>query len=225
MATIILLRHAHSSANSEGILAGRKVGISLSERGREESQDVARRLSGIEFRHIHVSPLERCSQTLEPLLKSKEGSRIQTLTLEDRVIEMDYGKWSGEKLSKLAKKQLWKEIQTSPSKVTFPDGESFKAMKKRSMNLVNELLKEKGDAVHLIVSHGDVIKVIVASLLGMKLDGFQSLVIDPASITVFQGNAKQVRMVAFNDSHTPVHSLIGSGVKKRAVLGGGSGKK
>lgn len=225
MATIVLLRHAHSIANKSGILAGRKPGIDLSEIGRAESEKLASRLSGIDFNHIYLSPLERCSQTIDPLLKSKEASRIQTLTLDDRVIEMDYGKWSGRKLSSLSREKLWREIQANPSKVTFPEGESFKAMRKRAMNLVDEILAKKGSANHLIVSHGDVIKVITSSLLGMKLDNFQSLTIDPASITVFRGNSESARMVAFNDTESQLSSIIGVATKKKMALGGGSGKR
>lgn len=225
MATIILLRHAHSVANESGILAGRKPGIDLSEIGRAESKRLIPRLSGVDINHIYVSPLERCSQTVSPLLKSKDSSRIQTMTLDDRIIEMDYGKWSGRKLSSLSREKLWSDIQAHPSKVTFPEGESFKAMRKRAMNLIGEILTKRGNGNFLIVSHGDVIKVITASLLGMKIDNFQSLTVDPASITVFKGDSDNVRMVAFNDTESALTSIIGVDVKKKLSLGGGSGKR
>ena len=225
MATIILLRHAHSVANASGILAGRKPGIDLSDIGRAESKRLIPRLSGVEINHIYVSPLERCSQTIEPLLKSKESSRIQTLTLDERIIEMDYGKWSGRKLSSLSREKLWSDIQSQPSKVTFPEGESFKSMRKRAMNLIGEILSKRGNGNFLIVTHGDVIKVITALLLGMKIDNFQSLTIDPASMTVFKGDSENARMVAFNDTESTLSSIIGVEVTKKMSLGGGSGKR
>lgn len=225
MSTIILLRHAHSQANKDGILAGRKSGIQLSSKGKSESLKLVERISGAEINYIHSSPLDRCIQTIDPYLKTLGKGNLKEFSLEDRLIEMDYGRWSGRKLSVLTREPLWREIQINPSKVTFPDGESFKAMQKRAFAFVQELLSSKGDETHLVITHGDVIKAITASLLGMKLDSFQKLVIDPASFTVFKGNLDKHNMFAFNDSESTLSSLIGAQKRGRTSLGGGAGKK
>lgn len=225
MSTIILLRHAHSHANKNGILAGRMPGIRLSSIGKSESLKLVERLSDTEINYIHSSPLDRCIQTIDPYLNTLGKSNLQEFCLEDRLIEMDYGRWSGRKLSALAREPLWREIQTNPSKVTFPEGESFKKMQKRSLAFVQELLSRKGNENHLVITHGDLIKVITASLLGMKLDNFQKLVVDPASFTVFKGNLEKHNMLAFNDTESTLRSLIGEQKKDRAILGGGAGKE
>ena len=65
MTRIVLLRHAHSTANSKAILAGRAPGVDLSDRGRKESLDLAKRLKDVDFSLIRVSPMERCAQTID----------------------------------------------------------------------------------------------------------------------------------------------------------------
>jgi broad specificity phosphatase PhoE len=107
----------------------------------------------------------------------------KTISSDNSLIEVDYGQWSGRKLSSLSKEKLWKAIQDKPSSVEFPGGEKIRSMQKRAISSVHDALKQSKNGVHLFVSHGDVLKAIVASLLKIKLDDFQSLVIDPASIT------------------------------------------
>jgi broad specificity phosphatase PhoE len=68
-----------------------------------------------------------------------------------------------------------------------------------------------------------VIKAIVASLLKMKLDDFQSLVIDPASITILEFDGKSARLIAFNDQLTPLAGALSSSRPKKVLLGGGAG--
>ena len=106
MALIYLLRHAESSANVAGILAGRTKGISLSKRGSAQSRELARELKAFEFRAIDSSPLERCLETIEPFASST-GKKVK---LAKEFIEMDYGLWSGRKLNSLRREKLWKKI-------------------------------------------------------------------------------------------------------------------
>ena len=186
MARIILLRHAHSIANESGILAGQLPGISLSKKGAKQAVDLVDRIGKVSFDSIRMSPMQRCQETLAPWLESSHSNGLKKFILDEKLIEMNYGSWSGKKLNSLAKQPLWKIIQNTPSKVEFPQGERMTAMQKRAVASIDEAVLEKSKGTHLFVSHGDVIKAIVASLLKMKLDNFQSLVIDPASITMLE---------------------------------------
>jgi len=223
VARIILLRHAHSVANESGILAGQLPGISLSKKGAEQAQGLIDRIGKSSFDSIRMSPMQRCQETLAPWLESSNSSGLKKFILDEKLIEMNYGSWSGKKLSALSKKPLWKLIQDKPSKVEFPDGERMSAMQKRAMASITEACAEKPKGAHLFVSHGDVIKAIVASLLKMKLDDFQSLVIDPASITILEFDGKSARLIAFNDQLTPLAGALTSSRPKKVLLGGGAG--
>ncbi len=214
---VVLVRHAHSTANLKGILAGRDNRVALSPRGRQEAIELAPVLAKMELEGIYSSPLRRCKETLVPYLQG----RSEQLHLVDDLIEMEYGSWSGKALSTLSRHELWKSIQSRPSTVRFPDGESFGEMSLRANQAVINLASGKSRI--LILSHGDVIKSIVAFHLGLSLDQFQRISIDPASITRIQIPSSQVIQV----NSTGHLSELGTSkrVKRdRFQLGGGSGK-
>jgi probable phosphomutase (TIGR03848 family) len=231
MTRIVLLRHAHSLANAKAILAGRAPGVDLSDRGRKESQDVAKRLKEINFSIIRVSPMERCAQTIEPLLaqlsKSREAKPI--VEVESDLVEVDYGKWTGRKLAILSRDKAWKVVQNTPSAMYFPGGEGLLDVQARAMRALNSAANTPGKGAKLLVSHGDVIKSIVASVLGTHLDHFQKIVIDPASLTVLDFNGVDYRVLTLNSTTAPISAFLKEDSFKKkgvtALLGGGSGRK
>jgi probable phosphoglycerate mutase len=215
---LLLIRHGQSTANSKGILAGRDESIELSELGLMQAKQLANFLSEKKVDRIYSSPLKRCLQTITPLGKSV-GKKV---LLEESFIEMHYGDWSGEKLSKLAKKPEWKTIQENPGSFTFPGGESFKGMQQRVKKRIPEILLPGKTIV--VCSHGDVIKMILASLMGLKLNDFQQFVIEPASISILSIGNRNTLIRSNSTAH-----LSGSGSAKAksplkanpSVLGGG----
>jgi probable phosphomutase (TIGR03848 family) len=231
MTRIVLLRHAHSSANAKAILAGRAPGVDLSDRGRKESQDVAKRLKEINFSLIRVSPMERCAQTIEPLQAqlSKGSGAKPIIEVENDLVEVDYGKWTGRKLAILSRDKAWKVVQNNPSAMYFPGGEGLLDVQARAMRAVNNAANTPGRGPKLLVSHGDVIKSIVASVLGAHLDHFQKIVIDPASITVLDFNGVDFRVLTLNSTTAPITAFLKEESSKKkgvsALLGGGSGRK
>lgn len=213
---VLLIRHAHSTANLKGILAGRNNRVGLSPRGKSEAQALSDQLSNVQLDAIYSSPLKRCLDTIAPLLT---GSKKKVGLLED-LIEMEYGKWSGKQLRQLAKNPMWGSIQNRPSMVRFPGGESFLEMSTRANQAVLDAAKGKDRIA--IVSHGDVIKAIVAFHLGMSLDTFQRISIDPASITILRIPTSQVILLN-STSHLSQNISATKTVRDRFSLGGGQG--
>ncbi len=224
MARLVFIRHAHSTANDAGILSGQLPGVSLSKKGIKQAHDLVERIGASSFDSARISPLQRCEETITPWLNSKYSKGLKSYLIDDALIEMNYGTWSGRKLSSLSREKMWREIQERPSTVEFPGGERMKAMQKRALSSVSDALAEKKNGTHLFVSHGDVLKAVVASLLKMKLDDFQSLVIDPASVTVIDFDGSKSRLLAFNDSHSPLAPMAAMEKSTKALLGGGSRK-
>jgi probable phosphoglycerate mutase len=216
-ASIYLLRHGHSTANAKSVLAGRDFTVKLSSVGEKQAVAVSNELSDKKFAKIYSSPLPRCVQTLEPLAK-KLKSDIQ---IADDLIEMEYGDWSGKKLSVLSRNKLWSTIQNRPSLVRFPNGESFLEMQSRAIEEVAKLAIP-GKSV-LLCSHGDVIKAIVAGFLGLHLDKFQSLSIDPASITTIDLVNGSARLRVMNDTSFLKELRFTGSPDAKLNLGGGSG--
>ncbi len=193
MPQLYLLRHAQSEANQSGILAGPDNSVNLSYKGRNQSLKVSKHLKNIDFREIYCSPITRCIQTIEPFL----GSRKEIpLIHEERIKEMNYGSWNGKLLEELSKKRDWQKIQKAPSKFTFPDGESFNQLRKRVSSFLTDI--EGKDGSILIVSHGDVIKMILACTLSLPTDKFQNFVITPASISIVNYDHRNRSVISLN---------------------------
>jgi probable phosphoglycerate mutase len=215
--TIYLLRHGHSTANAKSILAGRDASVSLSQRGLEQAQSVMQELESKKITNIFSSPMPRCLETVQPFA-SKAKLKIAKF---DGLLEMEYGDWSGKKLLTLSRKKLWSEIQARPSLVRFPNGESFTEMQGRALESIKEIAIPGKEI--LVCSHGDVIKAIVAGLLGLHLDNFQRLTIDPASITVISlsTNSAQIRLMN-STAHLKEMTSVDAH-RSKLNLSGGSG--
>ena len=220
MPKIVLIRHAHSTANAAGVLSGQLPNVHLSKSGLEQAERLAERLGKLTISQVQVSPMDRCSETLAPWL-AKYGKNVK-VTLDSNLIEVDYGKWSGKKLATLSRAKLWRKVQGQPSAVTFPEGESLSQMQVRAMKSVHNFF-ESNLELTIMVSHGDVIKAIVASSMGMHLDDFQRIVIDPASITILESSGGTIRLTRLNDSDSSISELLQSKSKRGHLLGGGKG--
>ena len=226
MTLVILVRHAHSTANGSGILAGRMEGVHLSALGKVQAKKLSTRLGEIPLKALRSSPLARCQETIDPWMKYRQKSISYlkpSLVFDEDLAEVDYGLWSGKKLRALSRDPLWKTIQRSPSQVIFPEGEGLLAMQERSMKSLHAALAQRGRGHVLLVSHGDVLKSIVASALNMHLDEFQRIVIDPASISILDFSGEKTRVLLLNDSRSRLDPNIFLKREKTAQVGGGAG--
>jgi probable phosphomutase (TIGR03848 family) len=229
MTTVVLLRHGRTTANTSGILAGWTPGVQLDDAGRVQVQAVGERLAKVPLAAIVSSPLERCRQTAEAIAAGRETA-VQT---DDRLGEARYGDWTGRTIKELAKEPLWKVVQQHPSAAVFPgpEGEGLAATQARAVAAVRAWNETLGpDAVWLACSHGDVIKAILADALGLHLDQFQRIVVDPASISIVTYTQTRPFVVRINDAGGDVSGLIPAPKRGRrrkassdAVVGGGAG--
>jgi probable phosphoglycerate mutase len=223
---LVLIRQAHSEANAAGILSGRLPNVHLSEKGLAQSEQLAVRLGNFPVSNLRISPMERCFETISPWINSivmPNNPRFEPI-IDEELTEVDYGLWSGKKLSILSKNKLWKTVQESPSRMYFPKGEGIAQMQSRAMTSVHQAVSSKAKGAAVIVSHGDVIKSIVASALGMHLDEFQRIVIDPASISILDYSTTKPRVLLLNDSRAVVTDLLVAPKRAKNLLGGGSGR-
>ena len=228
MPTVVLVRHGRTAANAAGILAGRTPGVDLDDAGAAQAQALAQRLAGIRAAAIVSSPLERCVRTAR-VLAGDSG----TVDVDEQLTECDYGTWTGRPLAELRREKLWRVVQEHPAGAVFPGGESLRAVQARAVESVREhdarVATQAGrSAVWFAVSHGDVIKSVVADALGMHLDHFQRLAIDPCSLTVISYTERRPFVLRLNDVGGDVGFLRGRRRKARAssgdgVVGGGSG--
>ncbi|EKU49758.1 histidine phosphatase family protein [Brevibacterium casei] len=234
MPVIVLLRHGLSSANTAGILAGRAPGVSLTEDGVRALEDTLRMLPRSDFSRLLHSPLTRCAETAA--IAARFAGFGTTEVAED-FIELDYGDWTGRRLEDLVTTPEWETVAQRASQMRFPGGESITEAADRAVagvaGLVAELRaveeakreaaqasaeeagKDGGDLREwaMVVSHGDIIKAIIADALGMPLDDFQRLSVAPGSFTVIDYTGRMPVMTAM--------SITAAGLSVSGVPGGG----
>lgn len=179
MPTVLLIRHATTPTTGKR-LYGRKPGVELSDEGREQAQRAADHLAGTKLAAIYTSPLERTQQTARIIAKPHK-LRIR---VREGLNEVDYGDWTDRLLSQLRKRKDWQVIQQTPSRFTFPNGESLRGAQSRFVDAVEELVaNHRAKDVIAVVSHADLIRMAIAHWSGSHLDQFQRLMVSPASIT------------------------------------------
>ncbi|MBC2934567.1 histidine phosphatase family protein [Nocardioides sp. zg-1228] len=234
MPTVILVRHGRSTANATGVLAGRQPGVHLDETGLRQAVAVGERLAGVRLAAAVTSPLERCRETCREITR-RQASPLRAGT-DKQLSECDYGDWQGRPLKDLAKERLWTTVQAQPSAATFPGGESMRAMQDRAVAAVRRhdarVAAEHGeDAVWVAVSHGDVIKSILADALGTHLDLFQRIHVDPASVSVVRYTESRPFVIGTNThagdlawlTPPPKSRRAPRGRRADAEVGGGAG--
>lgn len=213
---LVIVRHGRSTANADGVLAGRTAGVHLDEMGRQQAEALRDPLAAVAPAAAYTSPMERCRQTAE-LAGHPEA------TVLDALVECDFGQWTGRPLKDLATEELWKQIQAAPSSVQFPDGESMTAMNQRMLDAMAHLrARHPGDEVVVVFSHGDPIKAVVADALAVPFDEFQRINISPASISIIDYSGRQPFVITVNGD---VHALPQLAVKGPSVGGGDAVKQ
>jgi broad specificity phosphatase PhoE len=175
---------------------------------------------------------------------SARGASPADVHIDDRLGECHYGDWTGRELAVLAKDPLWRTVQEHPSAVVFPGpaGEALRETQARGVAAVRDWNDRLGpDATWLACSHADVIKAIVADAMGMHLDLYQRIVVDPCSLTVIRYTERRPFVLRVNDVGGSVADLLAAarppaageaqpgsagghdGADGDAVVGGGRG--
>lgn len=242
MAICILLRHGRTRANADGTLAGWTPGVGLDETGLAQARKVGERLTATALAAVVSSPLQRCAETAAAVVAAQPVARELARHTEERLGEARYGAWTGRPLGELAKEPLWRQVQEQPSQVTFPAHEEFEHeamadMQTRAVAAVQEwdarIEAEHGPgAVWVAVSHGDVIKAVLAHSLAAPLDDFQRIVADPASISIVHRTPARPFVLRMNDTGSDPVDLSGlvgrieaAGASGDAEVGGGGGSQ
>ena len=181
MTTILLVRHATTAATGKR-LGGWTPGVHLDDNGVAQAEATAQRIvdAGIDVAAVYASPLERTQDTAKIVAKAL-GLRVRT---RRGLGEVDYGDWTDRPLGQLRRRKDWAVIQQTPSRFTFPGGESIRGAQSRVVEELESLAAEHSKDTIVAVSHADIIKAAVAHFLGMPLDTFQRIVVSPASVTV-----------------------------------------
>jgi probable phosphomutase (TIGR03848 family) len=207
---VLLVRHGLTTLTGS-VLAGWLAGVNLDDRGAAQARSLAARLAPVPLDAIISSPLDRCTQTAAAIAAARDGRPEAAVRIDERLGECHYGDWTSKPLKKLAKDPLWRVVQLHASAARFPgpDGEAIADMQHRAVRAVRDWNDTLGpDARYVICSHGDVIKAIVADSLGVHLDLFQRIQVDPCSLTVIKYTELRPFLLRLNDTGGSVADLL-----------------
>lgn len=208
---VLLVRHG-TTPTTGAVLPGRAPGLHLAERGVAQAETAAARIGALASARgrsvdaVYASPLERTRETAAPIARAV-GRRVRT---EARLLECDFGSWTGKRLDTLRKRPEWTTVQQAPSRFRFPGGESFPEMQLRICDGIDRLVAAHPGGTVVAVSHADPIKAAVAQALGTPLDLFQRIVISPCSITAILYGAGAPVVLATNSTGDDLTALVPS---------------
>jgi probable phosphomutase (TIGR03848 family) len=174
-----LVRHGVTSHTGKK-LSGRLPGISLTDVGRKQAEAVAESLAEVPLKFVYTSPIERTAETAK-IIASKHGLSVRT---NKHLLEVEYGNWTNKSLKVVARTKLWTSVRGWPSGARFPEGESFTEIQSRGVAAIESLRSNHPKDRLCLVSHGDVIRLVMAHYMGIHLDLFQRIHVSPGSISV-----------------------------------------
>lgn len=181
MATFYLIRHGSNDHLGKS-LAGRLPNVHLNEKGRIESENLARALAAVPITRLISSPLDRARETAEPLSR-KLGLPIE---LSTEILEVDFGDWNGATLKQLDSDPLWHLYNSCRSATRIPNGELIVEIQSRFVCKLESLRLENRDSTMAIFSHGDPIRAALCYYLGIPLDFLQRLEVSPGSYSILR---------------------------------------
>jgi probable phosphoglycerate mutase len=172
--TIFFLRHALTSHTGVS-LAGRLPGVHLTPDGWTQARAVAHALAAHAPVAIYSSPLERAVETATPL-----AARLgRSILLDGDLVEIDFGRWSGRTFDELHQEEPWQTFNDQPDQAVIPGGESLAGVAARGCRALVRIAAAHPQGTVVVVSHGDVIRLTLTSLLGIPLAGFRAFTIEP----------------------------------------------
>jgi probable phosphomutase (TIGR03848 family) len=229
MSTLLLVRHG-LTAMTGPVLAGHTPDVHLDERGQKQAAAVAARIAGLPVSTIVTSSLDRCLETADAIRSAQRAAgREPDWHVDDGIVECRYGDWTGRPLKELFKDPVWKIVQGQPSAARFPGGESLSEVSARAVATIRAWDARLGeDAIWVACSHGDVIKAILADALGLHLDQFQRIAVDPCSVSVVRYTATRPYVLRVNDVGGDLSAFAPPKRRRRrstqdATVGGGAG--
>lgn len=164
MTTIYCVRHGQSEANLAQIMQGSKIDTPLTKLGKQQALAAKAKLATVSFDAVYASPLKRAVQTAK-LISSA------TPTLDDRLVEFDYGTWDGQLLADLYTQYptyFDEHHNLLPNSWEVSEGPTYAQVTAKLESFLAEVTKKHPDQTLLVVSHGFTLKLLAALLLDIR---------------------------------------------------------
>lgn len=163
MSKIFLVRHGQDTDNAAGILNGRR-DTELTELGRTQARQVAEKLRDNDVQIIYASPLKRAYETARIIA---EILKIDEVVVDEHLIEREFGILTDKPVADVPK---YTDKILSTDQVNYfleiEGAEDFPTLLGRGRKILREILERHPNKNILIVSHGDIGKMIRAAYHG-----------------------------------------------------------
>ena len=193
---IIFLRHAQAENNTKRILAGRTEGVPLTKTGIQQAEQISEYLKPLDISAIYSSPIERAKHTAEIVTKN---SAID-VELDDRLTEIDMGKFTRMNYDDMFAKygNIFLKFYENDPVIAEHEVETFPSVQKRTLDMVDHVIKKHKNENVILVTHMDPIKSILANVMDLKPKTLFELIIANASFTILTEQERKFSLSAIN---------------------------
>jgi probable phosphoglycerate mutase len=190
-----LIRHAAHGLLGR-VLAGRRPGVHLSPEGRDQAERLAARLAREPLAIVQTSPLERARETAEPI-----AARLGLVPeVQPALNEIDFGAWTGQGFDGLGDDPAWRRWNAARGLARPPGGETMLAVQARMRDHIEGLRLAHPDGHVALVSHCDVIRATLLLYLGLSVDAYDRIAVDPASVSTVAVGDWGARVLSLNEA-------------------------
>ncbi len=214
MLEIILVRHGETDWNREMRIMGRKP-IPLNAEGRKQARAMGKFLKSVPIDRVFASPIRRARETADLVVRGRPLEVVD----EESLAEIHYGDWVGKLFSEVRGTEAFETYWKVPSEAQAPGGEPMSSVRERAISFVERLRSEHPEGRALLVSHADVIKVILIHYLGVELNELHKLRVDNGSLSYLFFPKGRVRVLAINASPDATRLFEATERFKKELLG------
>jgi broad specificity phosphatase PhoE len=153
--------------------------IPLNDAGRAQCRAVVPVIRALAPARIVTSPLVRAYESAAIVAEGLDCP----LAVDPDLVEVDFGRWEGCTYGALVGDPDYLAFSRRPLEVAPPGGESLRAVRQRGLAAVARALANGPETRVLLVSHGDLIRALLASFLALDLTELRRLRVDTASLS------------------------------------------
>ena len=141
----------------------------------QEAAATKEKITDLKIDAVFCSPLQRC-------VKLAEALALDNITHDDRLKELHFGDWEMQAWDDMPR-DYFDEWAQNYAHMAPPSGETFRELQLRGIEFVNEKLSHCRDQHVVVVTHGGMIRAMVAHVLNMQLKGLFRINVDYGSLT------------------------------------------
>jgi probable phosphoglycerate mutase len=193
--TVFLVRHGSHDRLGK-VLCGRMDGVTLSDKGRQESERLAARLRGESLAALYTSPLSRTRETAAPIATACGLDPVE----DEDLLEIDFGDWTGKPFEALHGDPAWTRWNEARAMARPPGGESMVEVQARLRRWLDRVRAAHPEQRIAAVSHADAIKSLIAHVMGFSLDQHDRVEVSPGSISVIVAGDWGAKVMSLNES-------------------------